>query len=236
MPLRLVPRRDRKLYRLVKRSGLRPVKRGEVLFRAGDPAACLYLVRTGHLRLFRGRKAEDSELEAGSRGPVLAVVGPWELTGEEALLPGVTRRLTGVAGEPTLVMALDPRAAQRALQSSQKSFEAFLRAKEGELALARTLAEGRRRGGAAMRLQGLLLDLAARFGRQEGESLRISFPLTHQLLADLSGSHRSTVTTLLNDWIYAGILEDDEKGLRILKPRALEPGEDPGPSVDPKSA
>ena len=27
-----------------------------------------------------------------------------------------------------------------------------------------------------------------------------------QVLADLAGAHRATVTTLLNDWLYEGIL------------------------------
>ena len=47
MPLKVVPRRDRKLYRLVKRGRARALARGEILFSPGDPARELFLVRSG---------------------------------------------------------------------------------------------------------------------------------------------------------------------------------------------
>ena len=40
-------------------------------------------------------------------------------------------------------------------------------------------------------------------------------------LADLSGCHRSTVTTLLNEWIYEGFLRQVDGELRILKAESL---------------
>jgi CRP-like cAMP-binding protein len=119
-------------------------------------------------------------------------------------------------------MELDGLAVARALRTASKTLDAFILAKAEEEALARTLSGSRTRGGAALRVGALLLHLAARLGRGEEKGLRIPVALTHQLLADLSGSHRSTVTTLLNDWIYDGLLRDEEKGLRILKPKAFQ--------------
>jgi hypothetical protein len=45
-----------------------------------------------------------------------------------------------------------------------------------------------------------------RCGEPEGRRIVFSERLTHQVLADLAGAHRATVTTLLNDWLYDGIL------------------------------
>ncbi|MFC1791858.1 Crp/Fnr family transcriptional regulator [Gemmatimonadota bacterium] len=109
----------------------------------------------------------------------------------------------------------------RVLRSASKTLEAFLQAKEEELALARALADHRRSGGAARRLATLLLHLSERLGRGEGKGIRLPIRLTHQVLADLLGAHRSTVTTLLNDWIYEGFLRDEEGGLLILRRDAL---------------
>lgn len=39
--------------------------------------------------------------------------------------------------------------------------------------------------------------------------------LTHALLGDLAGLHRSTVTTILNEWIYEGRLEQRGRCLRV---------------------
>jgi hypothetical protein len=42
------------------------------------------------------------------------------------------------------------------------------------------------------------------------------------LLADLAGAHRATVTTLLNDWLYEGVLgASQEGGLAIRRPHDL---------------
>jgi CRP/FNR family transcriptional regulator len=224
MPLKVVPRRDRKLYRLVKRGETLNLKRGETLYSQGDRSDHLFLVRVGHLRLYR----RDDPGEKG-RGPALrqvaAVLGPWELAGEEALLPDAPRGLTALAGEPVEATILEGREARRVLQTSQKTFEAFLRAKEEELTLARALSQARRPGGAKARLGTLLLHLSARQGKSEEKGNRILIPLSHQVLADLCAAHRSTVTTLLNDWIYDGVLKVEGKGYRILEPDALRPGE-----------
>jgi CRP/FNR family cyclic AMP-dependent transcriptional regulator len=223
VPLKVVPRRDRKLYRLVKRGETRRLRRGEILYRAGEAASDLYLVRAGYLRLTQG-EADETRSEAEAPARIVAIAGPWEMAGEEALLPDAPRALTAIAGEPVHLTVLSGSAGQGALQTSQRTLEAFLRAKEEELALARVLAGARRAGGARARLGALLLHLSARHGKAEGKWVRLTLPLTHQLLADLSHSHRSTVTTLLNDWIYAGVLRDEEVGLKILKPEALRGG------------
>jgi CRP-like cAMP-binding protein len=218
VPFRLVPRRDRKLYRLVKRGETRTLERGEVLYGAGDHSRNLFLVKIGHLRL----GVPDGESISGARpGRTYDIVGPWEMCGEEALYPEAPRRLTAIAGESSQVTVLPGLDAQRALQTSQTTLEAFLLAKEAELTLARALAASRRQGGAGARLGAVLLHLSARHGKAEAMGSRIGVPLTHQLLADLCGSHRSTVTTLMNDWIYDGTLEDNGDGILIRNARAL---------------
>ena len=84
----------------------------------------------------------------------------------------------------------------------------------------------------------LLLHLSGRLGRaEEKKGIRIPLRLPHRVLADLAGCHRSTVTTILNDWIYEGILTQKDGRFLILDPESLassDPGAAPVPSVDPK--
>ena len=214
MPLKVVPRRDRKLHRLVKKGETRVLNRGETLFSPGDPGGELFLVRTGHLQLISHPGSPEER--------VVGLAGPWELTGEEGLLPGASRRTGGRAGERTQVTPLEGEGVSRALRTASKTYGAFLLAKEEELALARALAGPRRAGGASGHLAALLVHLSNRLGRaEEKNGVRIPIRLTHQALADLSGSHRSTVTTLLNDWIYEGVLLREKGQIRILRPDAL---------------
>jgi len=214
VPLKVVPTRDRKLHRLVKRGEPIFLRRGDVLFRVGDPAETVFLVRSGHLRL---TVHEESGVERA-----VGIVGPWELTGSEGLRPGVLRQFGATAGEGSEVTVLDGHGTRRALQTADKTFEAFLAAKEAEVALARALTGLRRPGGTQKRLGLLLRSLATRLGRTEDDVTRIPLRLTHQLLADLSASHRSTVTTILNDWHYRGVLGQDSGFLLVLKAGELE--------------
>ncbi|MFO8175295.1 MAG: Crp/Fnr family transcriptional regulator [Longimicrobiales bacterium] len=231
MPLKVIPRRDRKLHRLVKKGETLTLKRGQALFHPGDPARDLFLVRKGHLRLWHpGREARPQR--------IVAIVGPWELGGERGLFPGAFRDSGATAGEDSVVTVLDGAGARRALQTSEKTFEAFLMAKESELALAEALKGYRKPGGARARLGLLLLNLADRIGRPGDGGIRIPIRLTHQLLADLAASHRSTVTTILNDWIYREVIQEKEGHLEIPEPGGL--GESTGrgaspSSVDPKT-
>ncbi len=208
MPLKVVPQRDRKLHRLVKKGETRALIKGETLFSPRGSHPQVYLVRSGHLRFTR---PDDCE-----KGRTLAVAGPWELAGEEGALTGAPRRTAATAGEKTLITILDGDAVARALRTAPKTLEAYFRAKEEELLLARSLGSIRRSGGASRRLGTLLVHLSVRLGRGEEAGVRIPIRLTHQVLADLSGSHRSTVTTLLNDWIYEGLMRDEGGQIRIL--------------------
>ena len=212
--MKVVPRRDRKLHRLVKKGETLSLRRGEPIYYHGDSAKDLILVRTGHLQLVAdpGSKAER----------VVSVAGPWELTGEEGLFPGVARRTEARAGEATQVTRLDGDGVARALRTGSKTYGAFFLAKEEELALARVLVGPRREGSAASNLAALIMHLADRLGRsEEKKGIRVPIRLPHRVLADLSGCHRSTVTTLLNDWIYDGVLRQRDGQLWILRPKKL---------------
>ncbi|MFC1661409.1 Crp/Fnr family transcriptional regulator [Gemmatimonadota bacterium] len=216
MPMRVVPRRDRTLYRFIKRSETLPLRKGEVLYREGDSPVSLYLVREGHLRLTEGRE--------GSKGRTVGLAGPWELAGGEALIPWATRRTGARAGEKAQVTVLDGRAVNRVLKGSTKTLEAYLQAMEEELGQNRTLARLSRPGGVPGRLATILLGLSSRLGiEEEGKKgVLIPHPITHGVLAELSRCHRSTVTTLMNEWIYDGLLADADRGIRILRPGALQ--------------
>ena len=132
MPLRVVPRRDRKLYRLVKAGEETRLKRGETLFRAGEPARDLFLVRTGHLRLTVTLPLRGGRSRKGVERTV-AVRGPWELLGEGALVRGVSWRYGAVAGENSTVTVLDGDGVLAALKTAPKTLSNYLQAQEDVL-------------------------------------------------------------------------------------------------------
>ncbi|HEX9886848.1 MAG TPA: Crp/Fnr family transcriptional regulator [Longimicrobiales bacterium] len=213
MPLRVVPRRDRKLNAFVKKAEFRELGKKEEMWNVGDAAVHVALVRRGHVLLVDPGPSPGRERTA-------AVAGPWEIAGEEALVDGALRPLRAVAGEPSQVQLLAASALRAVLRSSNRTFVAFMEALASDLDVARRLGAGSAGPPARARIAAVLRDLGRRLGG-EGEAPRIPIRITHRTLADLAGVHRSTVTTVLNDWIYAGLLGEAEIGVRILDPEGL---------------
>lgn len=199
MPFRLHPPRDRKLFRLVKEAETSTIVKGRVLYGPGDGADAVYLVRRGFMRLVL------PGMERGARERTVAVAMPWELFGDEAFTGG-HRRYGAIAGSRCQFQALSPKAVVSGLKTAKLSLDAYLQGQEQELYRLRHAAGGSNGPNVAQRLAEVLLDLGVRSGEPDGRSIELTERLTHQVLADLAGAHRATVTTLLNDWLYDGIL------------------------------
>lgn len=78
MPLKVIPGRDLKLNRLIKSATPVEYRKGKTIHRRGDQADAVLVVQTGHVRLMLPRTGGGSER-------TVAIVGPGELFGEEAI-------------------------------------------------------------------------------------------------------------------------------------------------------
>ncbi|TVR58073.1 MAG: EAL domain-containing protein [Candidatus Competibacteraceae bacterium] len=86
----------------------RTVTPGEVIFRAGDPADCAYIITAGHVEIQVGGDVKDSQAESGTPH-CIAVVGPGQLLGEMAIIDNAPRSATAVAREAGLLTVFDRR-------------------------------------------------------------------------------------------------------------------------------
>lgn len=214
MPFRLNPPRDRKLNRLVKRADEVRIVKGRWLYAPGDEAREVFLVRSGFMRLVL------PGMEPGHRERTVSVALPWELFGDEAFTEG-RRRYGAIAGSTCVVSPLSKTAVLHGLKTAKSSLDAYLDGQERELYRLRHAQGGSHGPTAAQRLAEVLIDLGARCGDPNGRTVELSERLTHQVLADLAGAHRATVTTLLNDWLYDGVLGVSERN-RITLRRATD--------------
>ena len=233
MPFRLSPPRDRKLYRLVKKAEATHLVKGRSLYSPGDVAREVYLVQAGFMRLVL------PGMQPGRPERTVGVALPWEVFGDEAFSQG-SRRYGAIAGSTCTVLPLPKGGVLTALKTARMSLDAYLEGLERELYRLRHAQGGSRGPNAAQRLAEVLLDMGERCGEPEGRGIHLSQRLTHQILADLAGAHRATVTTLLNDWLYDGILGSTAAGcLSLLRPgdlwalagyhpSALDSGGEPG--------
>jgi CRP-like cAMP-binding protein len=209
MPFHLEPSRDRTLYRLVKHAPEAKLIKGQTLYAPGDVAQEVWLVRAGYVRLVL------PGMEPGRSDRTVAVAVPWEIFGDEALTEG-HRRYGAVAGSRSVVQPLPRGRVLRGLKTGRRSLDAYLEGVERELHRLRHSQGGSQGPTAAQRLAEVLLDLGVRCGERLTRGVLLTERMTHQVLADLAGAHRATVTTLLNDWLYQGILATDPGGRTVL--------------------
>lgn len=213
MPIKIIPRRDRKLNKLLKAAIPVEYKKTRKIYGRGDESPVAYIVRTGHVRLTLPRTGSQTERTVG-------IVGPNELFGEEALSPDVPRRYTAMSGTCCTVAPLDGSGVFKALRGSPKTLSTLFSSWHADLVSARRVA-GLSGSSSKARIADVLLNLAGRLGNEEGRRIRLEHWFTHQEIADLAGAHRSTVTTAMNDWIYEGVLKQGPGELVIAKPGTL---------------
>lgn len=213
MPLQVIPRRDRKLNALIKAATPVAYRKGGVVYQQGESSALVLLIQEGHVCLTLPRTGAE-------RGRVVGIAGPRELLGIEAVTLGVPRRYTAIAGSGCTVIPLNGAAVFKALRASPKTLSQFLRSNDHDLAEARLISLSSGFSSKA-RIADVLLDLAYRFGVDDGRRIKLDHWFTHKELADLAGAHRSTVTTAINEWIYDGVLKQQPRGLIVNKPGTL---------------
>lgn len=232
MPFRLEPPRDRKIFRLVKKAEAIRLVKGRALYGPGDVAREVFLVRAGFVRLVL------PGMQPGLPERTVGVALPWELFGDEAFTEG-RRRYGAIAGTTCMVLPLSKGGVLTGLKTAKSSLDAYLEGLERELHRLRHAQGGSHGPSASQRLAEVLLDLGERCGEPAGRGIHLTQRFTHQVLADLAGAHRATVTTLLNDWLYSGVLATTRDScLSLQRPRDLWglAGYHPAPDVAPAPA
>lgn len=173
---------------------------GRHFYSAGDMAEVLFILKEGSVHLYRlapdGRKLIVATLHKGAVFGEMSLVGQrMHNTFAEAATPARICVMSRVDVEAMLV-----RKPQMALRLMDMMGE---RLAEAERQLERMAF-----GSVPSRLAGQLLELGAQGDQVTG--------YTHQALAEMVGSYRETVTTVLNDFRAQGLVTLGRKAIRIL--------------------
>jgi CRP-like cAMP-binding protein len=190
------------------------VRRGEVLFREGEPGDRFWVIAAGKVKL--GHAAPDG------RESLLAVLGPGEIVGELSVYDPGPRTATATVLAPSTFLELEHTKFLELLQQHPGLSRQLLR----------SLAQRLRKTNAALadlvfsdvpgRVAKALLDLAARFGRPVGAGIRVPHDLTQEELAQLVGASRETVNKSLAEFSTRGWIQLDGRAVVLLDLQRLE--------------
>ncbi len=201
------------LYEVQRLTQMRRCIRGEVLYLPGQRGELLYMLKAGVVKI--------SRLLPDGRELTLALLKPGDIFGEVEVVGDAPTETQAVAYRDALLCVI------RRVD--------FLRwmSRKADLALRVTKLIGWRRHvienrierllfrSAPAKVAALLLDLAEQFGRQEADGVLLDLPITHQELANLTGSVRETVSDVLGTFRAHRWIRTEGRQLRLTDLDAL---------------
>lgn len=211
-PLGLLPLPERIL--LARRSVIRRLDERDVLFLAGEEPARMHVVLRGVVKLV----ARD---EMGGE-TIIALVARGGLLGEVAALDHRPQPLDAVAATGVTVAGYD---AQQVVDALARSPRACLGVAAHLARYTRgmcDLVHERSTAPAPARLAGRLLHLGGLLGTVERGALEFDLPIRQKDLGSFAGMSREMACKTLRRLQREGVLDYDERRLRILRPDALE--------------
>jgi CRP/FNR family cyclic AMP-dependent transcriptional regulator len=192
---------------------VRSYRKNESVYELGEPVNALHVVLRGRARL------RDTDWEG--REITVSFAAEGEAFGLEALAELPNRVLSATAAESSELLSVGTEALRDLLERDSALARYLLRHE----ALVMTHMEERIKMLAFLdvpsRLAGTILWLADRYGVPVDGGLEVPYWFTHQEMADLIGSTRETVTTVLAEFKRDNLLDSRNHHFVVLDRRAL---------------
>jgi CRP/FNR family transcriptional regulator len=201
------------LAALAVRAVERHLKRGEILFLAGEPAGGLYVVIEGSIRAYRvGADGREQTLHVERAGATLAEVPVFD----EGRYPSTT-----VAEEDSIILFIERRDVLALCLERPCVSLAALKVLAGRLRTCAALVESLSLRDVDRRLAALLHEEASDHSRRSGSSLIFELALTHQQMAARIGSVREVVSRALSRLEQSGLIQMEGRRITIPDGNAL---------------
>jgi CRP-like cAMP-binding protein len=180
---------------------------GHTVFAEGEPGNRLYIIVSGKVKI--GRRSPDG------RDSLLTILGPSDMFGELSIFDPGPRTSSATTITEVRVVSMDRDAVRAWIAQRPEIAQRMLRV------LARRLRRTNHNLADLIftdvpgRVAKQLLQLAQRFGTQEGDALRVTHDLTQEEIAQLVGASRETVNKVLADFAHRGWIRLEGKSVLI---------------------
>ena len=190
-------------------------RRRRFVYRAGEPADCLYAIIHGRIKLCR------IETETG-REAVIDILPEGSLFGESALYSVAGQRAnSAVAYENSRLLRIHVADFKRGMAEDNQLHDYTFRLIGQRLEHAERRLADFALNAIPARLDRLLADFSDRYGVSEPEGVLIDIPLPHREIASIVGSTRESVTVRLNAMRREGTIEFVKRRILIKRPASL---------------
>jgi CRP-like cAMP-binding protein len=188
--------------------------KGQEIFRPGQGAGHVYIVRSGFVRLFKTLP--------DNRSINLGLLGPNTIFAQEDHYEGLSTGATAQAVVDSTLSIIDTEDLAGLIAESPDLAVAVVHGMNRRLTELQTLVEHLLLRDTAVRLVTALYTLAKGFGRPTADGMTaIALPLTHQALANMIGSNRVTVTRKLIELQRDGVVRSLGRNAIAVNPDRL---------------
>ena len=199
---------------LAKRTVPRRFSAGETVFAEGEPCSGLYVVESGHVRIFKS--------SAGGREQVLSIEGPGSSVAELPVFDGGSYPASVIAvDEATLLFVSKQDFQSLCLAHPQVSLK-VLRVVGARLRRLVGIIEELSFTTVRHRLAAFLVRLAKTYGKRVADGIEIMLPTNNQELASQIGTVRELVSRNLSRFQAEGTLIIEGRRVTVADLKALE--------------
>ena len=190
-------------------------RRRRFIYRAGEPADCLYAIIHGRIKLCR------IEVDT-SREAVIDILPEGSLFGESALYSTAGQRAnSAVAYENSRLLRIQVANFKRGMAEDDQLHDYTFRLIGQRLDHAERRLADFALNAIPARLDRLLAEFSDRYGVSEPDGVLIDIPLPHREIASIVGSTRESVTVRLNAMRREGTIEFVNRRILIKRPASL---------------
>jgi CRP/FNR family cyclic AMP-dependent transcriptional regulator len=199
---------------LVQRAVPRHFSAGESVFSEGEPCTGLYVVESGHIRIFKS--------SSGGREQVLSIDGPGSSVAELPVFDGGTYPASVTAIEDATLLFVSKQDFQSLCLAHPEVALKVLRVVGARLRRLVGIIEELSFTTVRHRLAAFLLRLAHKEGRPSAEGVEITLPASNQELASQIGTVRELVSRNLSRLRAEGVIRIDGRSVTNYDSKALE--------------
>lgn len=187
---------------------------GEVVFAEGEPCAGLYVVESGHIRIFK--------TSPSGREQVLAIDGPGSSVAELPVFDGGNYPASGAAVDQATFLFVSKQDFQALCLAHPQVALKVLRVVGARLRRLVGIIEELSFTTVRHRLASFLVRLARQEGKRTGKGIEITLPASHQELAAQIGTVRELVSRNLSRFQAEGLLSIDGRSVIVRNLEALQ--------------
>jgi len=208
---RLTPTQQQQLMSLGVR---RRFNRDELIFQAGCSSDDVYVLLDGRVKIF--------QLSCDGKELILWFCFRGELFGLAEVVRYASREVNALACSEVELLMIRQADFRRYLLDEPEVAISVIELMSGRLRELGDVLLNLASEDVRSRVIKLLTRLASRYGRYEQHGICLNIPLTHQEMADMIGTSRQTVTTVLGDLRRSGFLKTEQRNIFIVDSHWVE--------------